>query len=152
MWTQYTLLLFFNYARFCGPYQSGLVRRGLSCTFGIYMVQATSFRHSWTRPLRTRAFPLGLRDLDPPAHQKIRTENKIMEFVAWCAEQTLLCTKSTCLLLGFPEDLGGMPKKAPHHSGVFASFNFFTGSMRPAAVQAFFVSSDKPNTDVPWVS
>ena len=30
-------------------------------------------------PLRTRAFPPGLRHLAPPAHQKVRTDNTILE-------------------------------------------------------------------------
>ena len=61
-------------------------------------------------PLRTRAFPLGLRHLAPPFHQKVRTDNKILEEISWCAGQILLLN-TTKVLTMFPEDLGGaMPQ------------------------------------------
>ena len=64
-------------------------------------------------PLRTRAFPLGLSNLAPPSLQKIRSDNRILESISWCAEQTLLCSKPTSLFVVFPEDLGGHSRDGP---------------------------------------
>ena len=66
-------------------------------------------------PLRTRAFPVGLSNLAPPSLQKIRSDNRILESISWCAcaEQTLLCTKPTSLFVVFPEDLGGHSRDGP---------------------------------------
>ena len=51
-------------------------------------------------PLRTRAFPLRLRQLAPPAHQKVHTGNETLEAISWCAEQTVLSNKIACSVEG----------------------------------------------------
>ena len=51
-------------------------------------------------------------NLGPPAHQKVRTDNKILEALSGCAEQTLLSNKARLFLM-FPEDLGGHSQEGP---------------------------------------
>ena len=61
---------------------------------------------------QTRAFPLGLKHLVPLAHQTVGTDNKMLEAISWCAEQTLL-SNTTRLFMMFPEDLGGPSQESP---------------------------------------
>ena len=92
-------------------------KRACSTWYVCFLRQSTwsRLRHADTAgqpPLRTRAFPLGLKHLAPPDHQKVRTDNKILEALSWCAEQTLL-SNTTRLFMMFPEDLGGLSQEGP---------------------------------------
>ena len=75
---------------------------------------------------QTRAFPLGLKHLVPPARHKVRTDNKIQEAIIWCAEQTLL-SNTTPLFMMFPEDLGGPSQESPMSIWDLREFQFLHG-------------------------
>ena len=88
MWTPYILPFFdcpsiswITSKRACSIWYARLFR----LQHGADFVTPT---HLFDPPLRTRAFPFGLRHLAPPAHQKVARTTQSWRQISWCAEQT----------------------------------------------------------------
>ena len=74
-------------------------------------------------PLRSRASLLGLSTLNPDETKKTNAANRVLETLAWVAEQTLHCpTKVIGLNIIFPEDLGGHISHGPSSSWALREF------------------------------
>ena len=65
-------------------------------------------------PLRTRAFPLGLPELDAEAVSKTQCSNRQLEVTSWICEQAAQCkNRRVPILLSFPEDFAGHVSHGP---------------------------------------
>ena len=66
------------------------------------------------RPLRTRAFPLGLPELDAEAVSKTQCSNRQLEVTSWICEQAAQCkNRRVAILMTFPEDFAGHVSHGP---------------------------------------
>ena len=55
---------------------------GMLASFGIHIVQTSSFRRSWTTTSSNSCFSAWSQTLTPAVHQKVRTDNKILEAIS----------------------------------------------------------------------
>ena len=66
------------------------------------------------RPLRTRAFPLSLPELDSKAVSQTQGSNRQLEVTSWICEQAAQCkNRRVAILLSFPEDFAGHVSHGP---------------------------------------
>ena len=124
--------------------------RACSTWYACFQQQHSRVRHSDVSgqpPLRTRAFPLGLSSLAPPALQKVRTDNLIIEAISWCAEQTRLSQKSKLFLM-FPEDLGGHSQEGPTSIWALREFQSLHGVNDARRGAGFYASLDMQSSDL----
>ena len=95
------------------------VRKG--CFHAVIMMPpAASWSRLWhladesQRPLRTRAFPLGLPELDAEAVSKTQCSNRQLEVTSWICEQAAQCkNRRVAILMTFPEDFAGHVSHGP---------------------------------------
>ena len=109
------------------------IRSGIFDT--IFLVPSAS---TWSRlrssatqgqpQLRIRAFPLGVPGSDPHVAEQLRRANRVLEAIAWYAEQALACSSTRVgLNLVFPEDVGGHPVTGPSSIWALREFQLLDG-------------------------
>ena len=137
-----------------------LLRQIRSGIFGaIFLIPSAStlsrLRSSATKgqlQLRTRAFPLGVPGADPQVADQFRRANRILEAIAWCAEQALACSSTRVAVnLVFRKTSGDILLQAHRPFGHYESFNFLRAYLMFTVPLAIFAGSRARNTTARWV-
>ena len=94
-----------------------------------------------------------LSTLPPTAFQRVLADNKVLEAIAWCAEQSPRHNSNFIdLFIVFSEDFGVTCKPVRLLFGVYVKSSCSTVSMKLSEVLFFWASSVRLITDDQWAS